>query len=426
MVLSGTFILYAIGLFFILLILEKGYGYLRFRHPVRTMDVVSGLSSGMSNLLKDIFGLTVVIISYNWLYEHLKLTEIPSAIWVYAVTFIILDFAGYWWHRIMHRVNFFWNEHLVHHSSEEFDLACALRQPVANILSIFGLFLLPAAVIGVRPEIIAVIAPLHVFAQYWYHTRYIGKLGFLEKIIVTPSHHRVHHAQNPEYIDKNLSLIFIVWDKMFGTFQEELSHVPPVYGVTRPVATWNPIRINFSHLWLLTKDAWRAEKWQDKCSIWFRPTGWRPDGFAEKYPVDTIKDVHRFKKYHTEFSTMGKLYVWIQFFATLLLFVLFLLVIDTFTLNGAVTAGLLLFFSIFVYTEFMDKRHHFLILSLIRDVSGICVLLYTDFWLPITQLSSTMSFILLLYFIFSIVFSFILYFTEIRKTKWEPHYSSLS
>src|SRR5690606_36462730 len=121
-----------------------------------------------------------------------------------------------------HQVNVFWNEHLIHHSSEEFDLACALRQPISNIVTWIPVFIFPAALLGVPPEVIAILTPIHVFAQYWYHTRYIGKLGFLEYIIVTPSHHRVHHAQNPEYLDKNLVLIFIFWDKMFGTFQEEL------------------------------------------------------------------------------------------------------------------------------------------------------------------------------------------------------------
>jgi sterol desaturase/sphingolipid hydroxylase (fatty acid hydroxylase superfamily) len=126
------------------------------------------------------------------------------------------------------------------------------------------ILLLPAALLGVPPTVIAVVAPLHLFAQFWYHTRHIGKMGFLEKIIVTPSHHRVHHAINKEYIDKNYGQIFIFWDKMFGTFQEELKEVPAVYGITRPVQTWNPLKINFLHMWLLMKDAWYTRSWKDK------------------------------------------------------------------------------------------------------------------------------------------------------------------
>jgi alkylglycerol monooxygenase len=179
-------------------------------------------------------------------------------------------------HRIAHQVNFFWNKHAIHHSSEDFNLACALRQSVSSFVNLFTFFLLPAAMLGVPTEVIGIVAPLHLFAQFWYHTQHISKMGILEKIIVTPSHHRVHHAINPEYMDKNISQIFIFWDKLFGTFQEELPDVPPVYGITRPAQTWNPITINFQHLWLLIQDAWRARSWWDKLRIWFMPTGWRP------------------------------------------------------------------------------------------------------------------------------------------------------
>jgi len=147
----------------------------------------------------------------------------------------------------------------------------------------------------VPATVIAIVAPLHLFAQFWYHTQHIGRMGFLEKIIVTPSHHRVHHAINPEYIDKNYGQIFIFWDKWLGTFQEELSTVPAVYGITRPVHTWNPIRINFMHLWLLMQDAWRTKDWKDKFRIWWMPTGWRPADMTEQYPVLKIEDPYHFK-----------------------------------------------------------------------------------------------------------------------------------
>lgn len=137
-----------------------------------------------------------------------------------------MDFAAYWNHRLNHKVNYFWNQHVIHHSSEEFNLACALRQPISTLIGYFPLFLIPAAIAGVQPEVINIIAPIHLFLQFWYHTRYIGKLGWIEYILVTPSQHRVHHAINKEYIDKNLSAIFCVWDRAFGTFQEELEHIP--------------------------------------------------------------------------------------------------------------------------------------------------------------------------------------------------------
>ena len=165
-----------------------------------------------------------------------------------------------------------------------------------------GLFLLPAAVIGVPVEVIAIIAPIQLFAQFWYHTRLINKMGVMEYIIVTPSHHRVHHAINPEYIDRNYGQIFIIWDKLFGTFQPELKEVPPVYGVKRPVHTWNPLLIGIQHIWLILKDAIRAQSWKDKIKIWFMPTGWRPDDVKQKHPLEVVEDVYHLNKYDTHLS----------------------------------------------------------------------------------------------------------------------------
>jgi hypothetical protein len=178
---------------------------------------------------------------------------------------------------------------------------------------------LPAAVFGVPTNVIAVIAPLHLFAQLWYHTCHIKKMGWLEHIIVTPAHHRVHHAINPEYLDKNFGQIFIFWDKLFGTFQEEREDIPAVYGITIPVRTWNPIKINFTHLWLLIKDAWHTQSWKDKFRIWLMPLGWRPSDVVDTYPIYKIEDVYHFTKYETNASKSLKIYLWFQLFSLLLI-----------------------------------------------------------------------------------------------------------
>ncbi|MFT4023826.1 MAG: sterol desaturase family protein [Flavihumibacter sp.] len=280
----GRILLVAMPAFLLLVLFEKWWGWRKGFDTVRNMDMVSSLASGITNVTKDVLGLSLVIISYPWLLSHLAVFQVPDGWITYLVAFLALDFAGYWTHRIAHEYNVFWNNHLVHHSSEEFNLACALRQSISSIVKIFAIFLVPAAILGVPDKVIAVIAPLHLFAQFWYHTRHINKMGWLEKVIVTPSHHRVHHALNREYLDKNYGQIFIFWDKWFGTYQEELPEVPPVYGITRPVQTWNPIRINFQHLWLLIKDAWRTNSWKDKVRIWLMPTGWRPADVADRYP----------------------------------------------------------------------------------------------------------------------------------------------
>lgn len=179
----GKILLIAIPIFLLLVLFEKWYGWRKGQDTVRMMDMVASLSSGITNVTKDVLGLSFAIISYGWMVEHLALTHIENKLWVYVIAFMVLDFSGYCIHRIQHSINFFWNAHLIHHSSEEFNLACALRQSISAFFRIFTFFLLPAALLGVPQQVIAVVAPLHLFIQFWYHTRMIGKLGFLEKIM---------------------------------------------------------------------------------------------------------------------------------------------------------------------------------------------------------------------------------------------------
>ena len=188
-----------------------------------------------------------------------------------------------------------------------------MRQSISNLIGFTAFFLIPAAILGIPYKVISILTPLHLFAQFRYHTRHIGKLGILEYIIVTPSQHRVHHAINPEYIDKNLSAIFCIWDRIFGTFQEELENIKPVYGVLKPVQTWNPFWINFQHLWRLIKDAYYTKDWKDKFYIWFKPTGWRPNDVEKKYPIEPITNVYQQIKYKTEENFENKLWAIIQF-----------------------------------------------------------------------------------------------------------------
>ena len=325
----------------------------------RPMDVISSLSSGMTNTLKSILGLGVVIISYTWMEQHISLFEIeePYSWWIFAIAFIGIDFASYWSHRFNHVINLFWNRHVVHHSSEEFNLSCALRQTISDVFGVYFFLYIPMALIGIPPVVVAITAPLHLFAQFWYHTRLIHKMGFLEHIIVTPSHHRVHHAINPEYLDKNYAAIFIVWDKCFGTFQEELPDVPPVYGTKRPAGTWNPFLINFMHFWMLVQDAWRTRSWWDKLRLWFMPTGWRPADVKDKYPVFSIEDVHQQKKYDTPASPLLQAWSWAQLIISNLLMYFLLVQIGDFAFTDVLLYCAFLAVSIFAYTSLMDRHH---------------------------------------------------------------------
>ena len=382
----AAILVYAMPIFLVLIIIEKLYGYYKGEDTAPLMDSVSSISSGMVNSLKDVLGLSITLLSYEWMSVHLALFQQEVSIVSILIAFIVIDFYGYWSHRLSHQINFLWNKHAIHHSSEEFNLSCALRQSISSFVNLFTFLLLPAAIVGVPAKVIAITLPIHLFLQFWYHTKHIKKMGILEKIIVTPSHHRVHHAINPEYMDKNHGQIFIFWDKLFGTFQEELDDVPAVFGITRPAQTWNPFRINFQHLWLLISDAWRAENWKDKLTIWFQPTGWRPANFEEKYPVTKITNVYQFTKYGSQHSKLLLYWSLFQLFLTLGLVSILYLSIANLSLENIFNYAFFIFISVYSYTELMDTNKYAMLWETIRFTYGIGVVVALGDWFQIDQL----------------------------------------
>ncbi len=402
----GKILIIAMPLFLLLVLFEKWYGWRKGFDTVKTLDMVSSLSSGVTNSTKDVLGLSIAIISYGWLVKHLAITKIEATWALYLIAFFALDFAGYWIHRLAHSVNFFWNNHIVHHSSEEYNLACALRQSISSFIKIYAVLLIPAAILGVPEKVIAVVAPLHLFAQFWYHTRHIGKMGILEYIIVTPSHHRVHHAINPEYLDKNYAQIFIFWDRLFGTFQEEQENIPAVYGVTRPVRTWNPIKINFMHMWLLIKDAWHTKSWKDKFRIWLMPLGWRPSDVTEKYPVYKIEDVYDFDKYNTPASKGIQAYLWAQLICMLLL-VSYLFanvaMIKEIGFENLFIYGGFIFIQVYALTEFMDRAKYAWALELVKNIACVVYISQTGQWFGSNSISNVIAPVLIGYFVTSTI-----------------------
>jgi sterol desaturase/sphingolipid hydroxylase (fatty acid hydroxylase superfamily) len=397
----GKILIIAMPLFLLLVLFEKWYGWRKGFDTVRTLDMVSSLSSGVTNSTKDVLGLSIAIITYGWLLKHLAVIHIQATWLVYIIAFLALDFAGYWTHRLAHSLNFFWNNHIVHHSSEEYNLACALRQSISVFVRIYAVLLIPAAILGVPEKVIAIVAPLHLFAQFWYHTRHIKNMGIFEYIIVTPAHHRVHHAINKEYLDKNFAQIFIFWDRLFGTFQEELSEVPAVYGVTRPVRTWNPIKINFMHMWLLIKDAWHTQNWKDKFRIWFMPLGWRPNDVAQKYPVYKIEDVYLFEKYDTPASKSMLTYLWIQLFCLLLLVSYLFGNVATIGHSNIFIYGAFIFFQVYALTEFMDRNPHAWLMETIKNAICVAGIIVYGGWFGLQNNWSSSSYVLIGYFIIS-------------------------
>ncbi len=408
-------LLYAIPFFMILLVVEILYGYFVKNQQYTVMDTVSSISSGLTNILKDSLGLGLVLVTYPFLVENLAITTIKTTWLVWVVAFVAIDFAGYWNHRLNHKINFFWNQHVIHHSSEAFNLACALRQPISNLIGYFAFLLIPAALLGVPHEVIAILAPIHLFAQFWYHTQHISKMGWLEYVIITPSQHRVHHAINPEYIDKNLGQILCLWDRIFGTFQEELDEVPPQYGVLKPAATWNPILINFQHFWRLLKDAWRTKNYADKFKIWFMPTGWRPLDVKTRYPIPIIEDVYHFERYDTPASKALKGYAIFQLFATLffLLFMFFNYANSSF--ENLLVYGAFVFVGVYGYTTLMDRTSYAVWIEVVRGIFGLGLVIYTKDWFGMNTYFDYASILVEMYFLATIIGG--VYFTYFDKNE---------
>ena len=376
-------LLIAIPVFFISVLLEALYGNWIKDQKHNFMDTISSLSSGITNLSWDVLGIAFFLFTYENVYQYIMIFNIEldslttsNQVSLYIVAFICIDFASYCHHYLKHSVNLFWNQHIIHHSSEEFNLACALRQSVTNNFGVNALFLIPAALCGVPPEVVQIILPLHLFAQFWYHTRHIGKLGFLEYIIVTPSQHRVHHAINPEYIDKNLGAIFCFWDRAFGTFQEELDEVPCVFGTLKPVRTWNPVLINFIHLWGLTQDAWNTRKWNDKLKLWFMPTGWRPSDVSLKFPKQIVTDVYNQKKYSPQYTFKHKLMTVFQFMCINIMSFLFLYNFSDIDLFSRIAYVFLIFSTIFGFTSMMDGYKWGFVFEISRSIIGLIIIIY--------------------------------------------------
>ena len=392
---------FAIPTFVVLISLEAWIAKIKGVKINRSADMISSLSSGVTNTVRDGIKFSFVIISYSWLVENIAIYKLTPIWLAVVIAFVVEDFAGYWMHRLNHRVNIFWNRHIIHHSSEDFNLSCALRQSISNTVKFSAIFMIPAALLGIPPAIFAVLGPLHLFMQFWYHTQLIGKLGLLEYLIVTPSHHRVHHAINPEYIDKNYSQILFIRDKLFGTFQPELESVKPVYGTLKPMKTWNPVIINFKHFWHLFKDAWHTKSIIDKIKIWFMPTGWRPEDVKEKFPIEVINNHHKQIKYETKNSPLLISWGWIQLTVTnILMFHFFIITSDYSTVFNALYASVIIL-NIFSFTSLLDHRRYAFIVESVKLTIIFSIFYYQNFnWYG---LENFLSYGVTLYFILSFI-----------------------
>lgn len=245
-------------------------------------DTVTNLATGIGNQCVNLAVAFFVYKWYGWLFQFAP-WHIPPTWYNLLLLLLLQDFIFYWFHRTGHTINIFWAAHMPHHSSEELNLSVGIRASFTQRLFQFLFFDWVLVLIGFSPEMVYAMAAVHLLLAYWHHTQLIKRLGWFEKYFVTPSHHRVHHGVNPQYIDKNFSEFLIIWDKMFGTFEPEDEEI--CYGITHPPRTWDPIFINFQYWKQLWDDAVAAPYWWDKIRLWFMPLGWRPRGLRTEADV---------------------------------------------------------------------------------------------------------------------------------------------
>ena len=307
---NADYIVLAIPVFFGLIALELVVARALERDYYSLADSLNDLSCGIIQQLVEVFAKTALFAGYVLVYGRWRLAEIPmTAVWAWVACFLGVDFFYYWFHRTSHRVNAVWATHVVHHQSEEYNLSVALRQGAFQGWFSWA-FYLPLALVGFPPLMFLTLSAFDTLYQFWIHTRAIGRLGPLEWVMNTPSHHRVHHACNPKYIDRNYAGTLIVWDRLFGTFKREEDE--PVYGITKPLNSWNPVWANLA-VWVdLAGKARRTTRLIDRLRLFLRPPGWQPDELGG-YEAPPEVDRATYRKFATPVSRGLAAYVFVQF-----------------------------------------------------------------------------------------------------------------
>jgi len=282
-----NYIALAVPFFFLLIGIELLVARRRGRQVYRLGDALSDLGCGITQQILAVFFNAALLAAYVWLYRHARVVDLgrwPAAAW--PVAFVGVDFIYYWWHRTSHRVNLFWAAHAVHHQSEDYNLAVALRQAVLTPFTSLP-FSLPMAMLGIPPLVYVAAESFSTLYQFWIHTELVGRLGPFEKILNTPSHHRVHHARNAAYIDRNYGAVLIVWDRLFGTYAQERE--TPIYGLTRPLHSFNSLWAQLGPIWELGGWARRAPRLRDRLRVWLAPPervfDWARDGVGPPHKL---------------------------------------------------------------------------------------------------------------------------------------------
>lgn len=273
---------FAIPFFLLAIAAEMLWDHYRGTAYYRTNDAINSLSLGVLSTTSKLVLIDIAGRVYLFVQQELAISEWSLQGWIsFLVAFVIYDFCYYWFHRISHERKIFWAAHVAHHQSEEYNLTTALRQTSTGFIFSW-IFYIPCFLLGMPAEVFVTVASANLIYQFWVHTRFISTLGPLEKLLVTPMNHRVHHARNPEYIDKNYGGFFIVWDRLFGTYKAEDKTLPIDYGITRGLNSWNPLWANL-HVYVdMVRDSLHTPRLRDKLKVWYGPTVFVPPGLVKR------------------------------------------------------------------------------------------------------------------------------------------------
>ena len=308
---KSAIITFAVPVFFLMIIIEYCYGRYVGKDTYRLNDTFTSISLGMISRYPTMLNLGVqsLIFVYISKYMNVGLLSMKNPL-TWIIAFLLYDLSYYWMHRLHHEIKILWATHSVHHHGEDYNLATALRQTSTGWLWKW-IFYMPMILLGVPGEVFVTVAGINLVYQFWVHTEHIGHLGFLEKIFITPMNHGIHHAKNKEYIDANYGGVFIIWDRMFGTYTARMPDVTPVYGTVSALKSFNPIWANIQVYSTMIKDTIKTEKMSDKFKIWYSKTYWRPEDCIE------VKDPKEFYvKYNPIISLDIKVFAFFQMLFT--------------------------------------------------------------------------------------------------------------
>ncbi|MEQ8955802.1 MAG: sterol desaturase family protein, partial [Gammaproteobacteria bacterium] len=342
--------------------LEIGYGLLRGHNTYRINDTINSLSLGSLSRLQGLVFLGFSAGIYEWVVANYQLSQLADTAWVWVSCFVLYDLAYYWKHRFGHEMVIFWGSHVAHHQSEDFNLSTALRQTSIDFYSF--LFYLPFFFLGFPGEMLFTVVSLNLIYQFWVHTEHVPKLGPLEWRLVTPSNHRVHHGRNSIYVDKNYGGVFIIWDRIFGSFQEELADEPVRFGLRKPLNSFNPLWANVHVYWRLLRDWLQAPGLRNKLVLPFKAPGWQPLGMSTRCALK--KDVAIDQVYDPKVTPFRAYYTLFQFSLTVGLSLYLLVNIGTVQYSETVIAVAFLAFCFYVHGTWMEGRSSALSLEITR------------------------------------------------------------